>query len=168
MKTEKKEPKTRTSTPRTDAALDKDWTILDESLENVAKVSKELEIENGELFMAGYSARYILEDLNNEPGMWQMAKLTGLPMGVIVEAFLNIFAAHSAENVRDGRQLPATSRPELKLTHNPQKTNPWKQTSGKSGSPEKQPHKSGQTLRLQVLPIGIPWYQERWPAWWKP
>ena len=111
-------------TPRTDAALDKDWTILDESLENVAKVSKELEIENGELFMAGYSARCILEDLNNEPGMWQMAKLTGLPMGVIVEAFLNIFAAHSAENVRDGRQLPATSRPELELTHNPQKTNP--------------------------------------------
>jgi hypothetical protein len=112
MKTEKEEiefktPKKRTSssgTPRTDAALDKDWTILDESLENVAKVSRELEIENGELFMAGYSARYILEDLNNEPGMWQMAKLTGLPMGVIAEAFLNIFAAHSAENVRDGRR----------------------------------------------------------------
>ena len=80
-------------------ALDKDWTILDESLENVAKVSKQLEIENGELFMAGYSARYILEELNNEPGMWQMAKLTGLPMGVIVSAFENIFAGQSSENV---------------------------------------------------------------------
>jgi hypothetical protein len=86
-------PYSRSSeTPRTDAALDKNWTILDESLENVAKVSKELERENKTLWMAGYSARYILEDLNNEPGMWQMAKLTGLPMGVIVEAFANIFA----------------------------------------------------------------------------
>jgi len=88
----------KSKTPRTDAALDKDWTILDESLENVAKVSKQLETENGELFMAGYSARYILEDLNNEPGMWQMAKLTGLPMGVIASAFENIFAGQSSEN----------------------------------------------------------------------
>lgn len=79
-------------TPRTDAALDKDWAILDESLGNVAKVSKELDRENKTLWMAGYSARYILDDLNNEPGMWQMAKLTGLPMGVIVSAFENIFA----------------------------------------------------------------------------
>jgi hypothetical protein len=88
-------------TPRTDAALDKDWTILDESLENDAKVSKELERENKTLWMAGYSARYILEELNNEPGMWQMAKLTGLPMGVIVSAFENIFvgADISSENV---------------------------------------------------------------------
>ena len=87
-------------TPRTDAALDKNWTILDESLENVAKVSKDLERENKTLLMAGYSARYILEDLNNEPGMWQMAKLTGLPMGVIVSAFNNIFAGSeiSSEN----------------------------------------------------------------------
>ena len=80
-------------TPRTDAALDQNWTILDESLENVSKVSKQLEIENEALFMSGYSARFILEDLNNEPGMWQMAKLTGLPMGVIVSAFESIFAA---------------------------------------------------------------------------
>lgn len=88
-------------TPRTDAALDKDWTILDESLENVAKVSKELERENKTLWMAGYSARYILDDLNNEPGMWQLVKLTGLPMGVIVSAFENIFAGSeiSSENV---------------------------------------------------------------------
>ena len=86
-------------TPRTDAALDKDWTILDESLENVAKVSKQLEIENGELFVAGYSARCLLEDMNNEPGMWQMAKLTGLPMGVIVSAFENIFVGQSPENM---------------------------------------------------------------------
>ena len=85
----------KSKTPRTDAALDKDWTILDESLENVAKVSRQLEIKNGELFMAGYSARFILDDLNNEPGMWQMAKLTGLPMGVIVSAFGNIFAGQS-------------------------------------------------------------------------
>jgi len=87
-------------TPRTDAALHKDWTILDESLENVAKVSKELERENKTLWMAGYSARYILDDLNNEPGMWQLAKLTGLPMGVIVSAFENIFAGseNSSEN----------------------------------------------------------------------
>jgi hypothetical protein len=91
-----KPPKSKT--PRTDAALDKDWTILDESLENVAKISKQLEIENGELFMAGYSARFILEELNNEPGMWQLATLTGLPMGVIVSAFENIFAGQSLEN----------------------------------------------------------------------
>jgi hypothetical protein len=88
----------KSKTPRTDEALDKDWTILDESLENVAKVSKQLEIENGELFMAGYSARFILEELNNEPGMWQLATLTGLPMGVIVSAFENIFAGQSWEN----------------------------------------------------------------------
>jgi hypothetical protein len=89
-------------TPRTDAALDKDWTILDESLENAAKVSKELERENKTLWMAGYSARYILDDLNNEPGMWQIARLTGLPMGVIVEAFANIFAGadDSSENTQ--------------------------------------------------------------------
>ena len=88
-------------TPRTDAALDKDWTILDESLENVAEVSKELERENKTLWMAGYSARFILEDFNNEPGMWQIANLTGLPMGVIVSAFENIFAGAdiSSENV---------------------------------------------------------------------
>jgi hypothetical protein len=36
-------------TPRTDAALDKDWTILDESLENVTKVSRQLEREIEEL-----------------------------------------------------------------------------------------------------------------------
>ena len=98
-------------TPRTDAALHKDWTILDESLENVAKVSKELERENNIMFMAVYSARYILEDMNNEPGMWQMARLTGLPMGVIVEAFANIFAGpdDSSENIRDHRCSPGAS-----------------------------------------------------------
>jgi hypothetical protein len=36
-------------TPRTDAALDKDWTMLDESLENVANVSRQLERELEEL-----------------------------------------------------------------------------------------------------------------------
>jgi len=38
-----------------------------------------------------YSARYILEDLNSEKGMEQLAELSGLPMGVIVSAFENIF-----------------------------------------------------------------------------
>ena len=36
-------------TPRTDAALNKDWTILDESLENVTKVSRQLERDIEEL-----------------------------------------------------------------------------------------------------------------------
>jgi hypothetical protein len=36
-------------TPRTDAALDKDWTSLDESLENVANLSRQLERELEEI-----------------------------------------------------------------------------------------------------------------------
>ena len=48
-------------------------------------------------FMAGYSARYILEDLNNEQGMLEMHRLTGLPVGVIVSAFENIFSAANDE-----------------------------------------------------------------------
>lgn len=36
------------------------------------------------------SARYILEDLNAE-GMLKLAEITGLPVGVIVSAFENIF-----------------------------------------------------------------------------
>ena len=39
-----------------------------------------------------HSARYILEDLNHPEGMEALAKLTGLPMGVIVEAMKNLFA----------------------------------------------------------------------------
>jgi len=40
--------------------------------------------------MAIHSARYILEDLGFS-GMEKLAELTGLPMGVIVSAFENIF-----------------------------------------------------------------------------
>ena len=43
------------------------------------------------LFFAIHSARYILEDLNYEEGREAVAKLTGLPMGVIIAAFENIF-----------------------------------------------------------------------------
>lgn len=38
-----------------------------------------------------HSARFILEDLNHEQGMYAMAQISGLPMGVIVSAFENIF-----------------------------------------------------------------------------
>jgi hypothetical protein len=38
-----------------------------------------------------HSTRYILEDLNHEKGWEKMAEITGLPMGVIVAAFQNIF-----------------------------------------------------------------------------
>jgi hypothetical protein len=41
--------------------------------------------------MALYSTRYILEDLNHENGWQKMAEITGLPLGVITEAFKNIF-----------------------------------------------------------------------------
>ena len=37
-----------------------------------------------------HSARFILEDLN-EVGMEKLAEITGLPMGVIVSAFENVF-----------------------------------------------------------------------------
>ena len=43
------------------------------------------------LFFAVHSARYILEDLDHEEGKEKVAELTGLPMGVIVSAFENIF-----------------------------------------------------------------------------
>lgn len=39
-----------------------------------------------------HSAKYILEDLNHEKGMEALAELAGLPMGVIVSAFQNIFS----------------------------------------------------------------------------
>jgi len=42
-------------------------------------------------WQAAYSARYILEDLNNEDGMTKLAELTGMPMGVIIFAFKNLF-----------------------------------------------------------------------------
>lgn len=79
--------KIKSDTPRTDAALDKNWTILDESLENVSKVSKKLERENNKLFSASYSARFILEDVNAE----KLSEACGLPLGVIVDALENIF-----------------------------------------------------------------------------
>jgi hypothetical protein len=41
--------------------------------------------------MALYSARYILEDLNQPEGIEALAKITGLTEGVIAEAFNNIF-----------------------------------------------------------------------------
>lgn len=40
---------------------------------------------------AAYSARYILEDMYNEKGIQAVSELTGLPEGVIVSAFKNIF-----------------------------------------------------------------------------
>ena len=43
------------------------------------------------LFFAIHSARYIIEDLNHEEGKEKVAELTGLPMGVIIAAFENIF-----------------------------------------------------------------------------
>ena len=89
MKNRCKQPQSQT--PKTDAALDKEYWILDESLENVAKVAKKLERENNALWRRSHSAQYILEELNNESGMQKMADLTGLPMGVIVSAFENIF-----------------------------------------------------------------------------
>lgn len=45
-----------------------------------------------EIERALHSARFILEDLNHPEGIAAMAKLTGLPEGVIADAFLNIFA----------------------------------------------------------------------------
>lgn len=50
--------------------------------------NKNKEVED---WMVMHSARYILEDLNHEEGMKKMAEITGLPMGVIVEAFKTIF-----------------------------------------------------------------------------
>lgn len=47
-----------------------------------AKIKSELAI---------LSARYILEELNHNDGWLKMAQITNLPMGVIVEAFGNIF-----------------------------------------------------------------------------
>jgi hypothetical protein len=40
---------------------------------------------------AAYSARYILEDLNNPEGILALSALTGLPAGVIATAMENIF-----------------------------------------------------------------------------
>lgn len=45
---------------------------------------------------AAYSARYILEELNNADGIAALAKLTGLPEGVIAAALENIFPPHHA------------------------------------------------------------------------
>lgn len=41
--------------------------------------------------LAQYSARFLLTDLYHEAGLEKMAELTGMPMGVIVSAFENIF-----------------------------------------------------------------------------
>ena len=38
-----------------------------------------------------YSAQYILEELKSEKGMQELSRITGLPMGVIVDAMNNIF-----------------------------------------------------------------------------
>ena len=38
-----------------------------------------------------HSAIYILEDLNHPEGRQKIADLTGMPLGVINEAFKNIF-----------------------------------------------------------------------------
>ena len=43
------------------------------------------------VFNALYSSRFILEDLNNEEGRKKLAEITGLPLGVIVDAMNNIF-----------------------------------------------------------------------------
>lgn len=58
---------------------------------NTQNNMKEHDLEECPYWQATYSARYILEDLNNEDGMREMEKLTGFPMGVISEAFKNIF-----------------------------------------------------------------------------
>ena len=60
--------------------------------------NRKLQAENKEMFMAMYSARFLLEDLNNESGMREMEKLTGMPMGVIVDAFETIFKANDNFN----------------------------------------------------------------------
>jgi hypothetical protein len=46
-----------------------------------------------------HSARYLLEDLTGEDGIKDMAKITGLPEGVVSEAFKNIF--FEKENIDD-------------------------------------------------------------------
>ena len=54
------------------------------------KPNKE-KVEESPEFWAAYSARYILEDLNHEKGIEKMAEVTGMPVGVIISAFKNIF-----------------------------------------------------------------------------
>lgn len=49
------------------------------------------EEEYDNLLMCQHSARYLLEDFRSEEGMEMVAEFTGLPMGVIVSAFNNIF-----------------------------------------------------------------------------
>lgn len=49
-----------------------------------------------------HSTRYILEDLNHEKGWEKMAELTGLPMGVIVAAFQNIFPESYYKPYKEG------------------------------------------------------------------
>jgi hypothetical protein len=56
--------------------------------------------------MAVGSARFILEDLN-ELGREKLAELTGLPLGVIVAAWENIFPERQMTPPRE----PRTSRP---------------------------------------------------------
>jgi hypothetical protein len=41
--------------------------------------------------MALNSVRYILEDLNNDEGFYDINSITGVPEGVIAEAFNNLF-----------------------------------------------------------------------------
>jgi hypothetical protein len=48
-------------------------------------------------WMVAHSARYILDDLNNEEGMTKLAELTGLPLGVITAAFDNFFPPDTQE-----------------------------------------------------------------------
>lgn len=47
-------------------------------------------------FMAAYSARYILEEFKTQPNL--LAEFTGLPKGVIVAAFKNIFPEDHPQN----------------------------------------------------------------------
>ncbi len=49
-----------------------------------------------------HSTRYILEDLNHEKGWEKMAEITGLPMGVIVAAFQNIFPESYYKPFKEG------------------------------------------------------------------
>ena len=56
--------------------------------------------------MAAGSARYILEDLN-ESGREKLAELTGLPLGVIIAAWENIFPERQTILPREA----GTSRP---------------------------------------------------------
>lgn len=44
-----------------------------------------------------YSARYILEDLNHSEGIKKLSEISGLPEGVVFEAFKNIFPENEKE-----------------------------------------------------------------------